>query len=96
MPSWSGVLAEVVGERWGRSEAEILEYLGHGGDGGGRGNLPGGVEAIVNEPVELVAHQIRAHFGKNGVFPSARAWAILCLERTWLVALWGGRHVTRS
>jgi hypothetical protein len=64
MPSWSGVLAEVVGERArGGLKAEILEYLGHGGDGGGRGDLPGGGEAIVNDPVELVAHQIRAHIG---------------------------------
>ena len=54
----------MVGERAGGGlKAEILEYLGHGGDGGGRGDLPGGGEAIVNDPVELVAHQIRAHIG---------------------------------
>jgi hypothetical protein len=64
MPSWSGVLAEVVGERAGGGlKAEILQYLGHGGDGGGRGNLPNRGEAVVDDPIELVAHQIRAHIG---------------------------------
>jgi len=51
MPSWSGALAEVVGERAGGGlKAEILQYLGHSGDGGGRGVCPVGAKPLSTTP----------------------------------------------